>query len=304
MFKRIVAVLSVVVLLASVNVGIASAQSSNSDPIWPGLWAGSNFDVSSITGKSPTPPVTNPNAYAALGDSVAAGLGLPAPANPTPADTTCGRSTAAYGYKVAQATGKTLLHAACSGAKAGDMFTRQGIRGTTRAAQLKTVFANGTPGLISITAGANDLHWFTFLKKCYASTCGTASDTRLANAYQRILKVKLRILMFDINRRSKGQPPTVVLTGYYNPLSPACSAIEPRFTPAEIAWASERLAMLNTTIQDIAAQYSFVKFAPVDFSGHDACSSDPWVQGQNDAAPIHPTAKGQDAIADAVLSVL
>lgn len=312
MIKRFIVVfLATVLIAASVNGGMAAAQSSSRDPIWPGLWDGANFDFSSIGGRpnrpspSPSPaPAPNPNAYAALGDSVAAGLGLSPLPGGTRGDTTCGRSTEAYPYKVAASQGKTLMHIACSGARAGDLFTRQGVRGTLRAPQLRTAFANGTPGLISITAGANDVRWVTFLKKCYASRCGTATDTRVANAYQKVLTAKLHVLLLDIQRRSGGNPPTTVLTGYYNPLSVACSTLEPRFTAEEIAWATERLNILNQTIQSVTAQYSFATFAPVSFASHDACSADPWVQGQDDEAPFHPNAKGQDVIADAVLSAL
>ena len=63
MIKRLLALFSIVVLVAATNVGVASASHRTStDPIWPGLWDGANFDLSSITGRpkpskpAPTPP--------------------------------------------------------------------------------------------------------------------------------------------------------------------------------------------------------------------------------------------------------
>jgi lysophospholipase L1-like esterase len=309
MRNRFVAVFVLAFLLvASLHVGMASAQSvPKPDPILQGLWAGANFDLSSLHGQprpAPNTPAPNPQLYVALGDSVAAGAGLPVAIAANPGDVRCARSPQAYPTKIAAATGKNLLHIACSGAKAGDLFTRQGIHGTSRAPQLKTAFASGTPGLITITAGANDAHWVSFIKKCYATSCGSNSDTRIADVYLKILKVKLNIVLLDIERRSTGNPPQVVLTGYYDPLSPACAAVQTRFTTQEIAWLSNRLALLNQTIETVGSHYTFATFAPVSFAGHDICSASPWVQGQNDPAPFHPTVQGQEVIANTVLKAL
>jgi lysophospholipase L1-like esterase len=315
MRKRLLAALITFMAVAGAAIP-ASAEAvsppNNSDIIWRGLWSGANFDLSGIGGRRPGPPPVpptspprNPNAYAALGDSVAAGYGLTAATSPATPDSRCGRSVHAYPHEVAQARGKTLMHIACKGAKAGDLFTRQGLRGSGRLApQLDTAFANGVPGLITLTAGANDVRWDTFLRKCYAGTCGTAFDTKLADGLQVALELKLYYLLYDINRRSGGSPPTVILTGYYNPLSPHCSALEPRFKQSEIVWASDRLDKLNQTIRQVSAQFPFARYAPVDFSGHDVCSANPWVQGANDPAPFHPTAQGQQAIARAALGAL
>lgn len=84
--------------------------------------------------------------YAALGDSIAAGAGLA----PSEADDQCQRSTQAYGYLVAQQRNLTLLHVACGGATAGDLFTMQRVSGPNIVPQLDTAFASGTPALITL----------------------------------------------------------------------------------------------------------------------------------------------------------
>jgi lysophospholipase L1-like esterase len=283
------------------------------NPITAGLWAGANFDLSSLDRQPGTPapqpqptPVPPPaptppsGRYAALGDSVAAGVGLP----PSDTDTRCGRSLNAYGQTVAQKLQLPLQHVACSGATAGDLTTKQRVNGPNIPAQLDTAYASGTPSVITITAGANDVHWTDILKKCYAYTCGTKTDRYLFDAAVSVMSVKYFYALHEIQQRSGATPPKVVLTGYYNPLSAACAGVIPEFTPAELAWIQEAVNKVNNTIRDTAAGYSFASYAPVDFTGHDLCSTDSWIQNQNDPTPFHPNAAGQQAMATAVLAKL
>ncbi len=239
--------------------------------------------------------------YAALGDSIAAGAGL----SPTPgSDPRCVRSTQAYAYQVAQARGLSLLHIACSGATAGDLFTKQGVAGPNIAPQLDAAFAGGTPQLITITAGANDMEWLAFLRKCAAATCGTSSDTAISNTLRGVLAIKLNVVFSEIQRRSGDSPPTVVITGYSNPISNACIGQQTLATADEIAWLNMERDALNQTISSTASQYAFAKYASMNFTGHSLCSTDSWWQGLNDPAPLHPNANGQAAIAASVLQAL
>jgi hypothetical protein len=45
-----------------------------------------------------------------------------------------------------------------------------------------------------------------------------------------------------------------------------------------------------------AAEFGFTSVKP-DFTGHQLCTTQPYVQGLGDTAPFHPTALGQLAIA-------
>jgi hypothetical protein len=56
------------------------------------------------------------------------------------------------------------------------------------------------------------------------------------------------------------------------------------------------LAALNQVLAKGAAQFGFLSPQP-SFAGHTLCSALPYVQGLGDAAPFHPTALGQLAIA-------
>jgi len=305
------------------NTTQTNATPSETQSIWCGLWSGVNLDfggrncgntAQQQTTQTTQPPnrqpsttiPTTPNSarpiYAALGDSVAAGLGLPAPANAEPGMTFCGRSSQSYAYQVAAATNMTLRHGACSGATVGDLFTKQGVNGPNITAQLDYAYAAGTPSLITITAGANDAHWDEFIRGCYASRCANGVTTSLANGYLVALQAKLYVAFTSIQLRSNGAPPPVIVTGYYNPLSTACTQYQSNITADEIAWLAAETAALNQTIKDVSSKYSFVTYVPVDFSEHDICSGSSWIQGLADKAPFHPTAAGQQAIARSVLS--
>lgn len=233
--------------------------------------------------------------YAALGDSVAAGVGLQPPAD---TNTRCGRTTQAYAYKVAQDRGLSLIHAACSGATVQDLFTSQD---GTIPPQLRTAFAQGTPQLITLTVGANDMHWADYLRKCAASTCGTVADDQATDALRAVFSAKLRLAFSTIQWGSGGLPPKVVVTGYSNPISNACIGKQPIADASEIAWLNSQRDKLNQAIRDAAAPYSFVKYASMDFTGHSICSPDPWFLGPNDPNSFHPNAAGQAAIAASVL---
>lgn len=292
--KRFLSTVTAGLMLSLALSPIAHAQGSTDDPIMSGLWTGSNLML-----EAPKAGGKQSKVYAALGDSVAAGIGLKTPSD---TDTRCGRTKQAYANSIARKHRLELAHIACSGATVGDLFTKQSVSGPNIAPQLDAAFAKGTPRLITITAGANDAHWSEFVKKCYAMACGTSADTKAANAFLSVLQYKLYYMFYSIQARSSGTPPPVVLTGYYNPLSNACTSTS--LTASEITWLSAEAKALNATIRNATKQFSFATYVPVDFSGHDICSASPWVQGPTAPAPFHPTASGQKAIARAIESVL
>ncbi len=243
--------------------------------------------------------------YVALGDSVAAGVGLGAPAGASAEDTRCGRSTHAYGYIVAQSLQTPVHHIACSGATAGDLFTVQREGSPNVPPQLDRAFSHGTPDLITITAGANDVGWAGFIYHCYRADCESRAAEALAKTRLAVLEVKLHEAFRQIKQRSGNDtPPRVVISGYYNPLSSNCTRLQKNITADEINWLSGQIGALNRTIRTVADDYDFVRFAPVNFSGHDICSSDPWIQGLNSPARFHPTHDGQRAIAQSVLRTI
>lgn len=305
-------------LVGAQHVSAAPKPTGCASPITQGLWQGVNAAIGTSyncdgtkVGSASSGSAANTSSatksstgeYVALGDSVAAGLGLPVTKGSDPA---CGVSDKAYPTRVAASTGLPFRNLACSGATAGDLVTEQHLSGTSRdiEPQLDTAFRNGTPKLMTITAGANDLYWQYFAQKCYTSTCGTTADQVIASGLQTALAAKLSYDLASIQSRSNGTPPTVVLTGYYLPLAAACTQQNAAVTAAEVSWLNGQLKILNQTIANSAAAYPFARYAAVDFSGHELCTSNPWIQDINGVAPLHPTAAGQRVISKAILSVL
>ncbi len=237
--------------------------------------------------------------YVALGDSVAAGDGLPSTQGSDPA---CSVSNQAYPSIVAASLGMPYRNLACSGATAGDLVSEQHLTGTSRdiEPQLDTAFANGTPRLVTITAGANDIYWDFYVRKCYLGECGTSVDRASLGGLKSVLSLKIDYVLQTIQNKSNGQPPRVVLTGYFWPLSAECSTDQSGLTATEVSWLNQQLQDVNNKIQQAASSYSFARYAPVSFVGHELCTAQPWVQDAAGDAPLHPTAQGQQAIADAV----
>jgi len=241
--------------------------------------------------------------YAALGDSVAAGAGLPLMDN-DPDTLACARSSQAYPHAVAQASQIPLAHIACSGASISNgVLGSQTVGSLTLDNQIDQAFANGTPKVITLTIGANDIHWSSFLQKCYTSTCGSWSDSAAVGVSLGELYFNMNRVLHKISSMSDGQPPKVIVTGYFLPLSnqtPTCANTQ-GLTPDEINWIRREGSYLNDVLKASTYFYHFATFAAVDFGGHELCSADPWVQGLGAPAPFHPTAAGQQAIAQAVL---
>lgn len=250
-------------------------------------------------GNRPSANVVGGVQYVALGDSVAAGLGLPRQSG---GNSACKVSYQAYPGYVASALGIPYSNVACSGATIGDLVTEQHLNNTSAdvAPQLDAAFANGTPSFMTLTAGANDVQWQTFVRKCYSGNCGSATDQAAATTLVRAMQLKLNYALQSIARRSNGATPTVLITGYYRPFAANCPG-QSSITAPEMQWLNAQTDALNYALASTARNYSFVRFVPVDFSGHELCSANPWIQGINDSAPAHPTAQGQWAIAQAVL---
>ncbi len=243
--------------------------------------------------------------YVALGDSVAAGLGLNKTTRKGSPDALCGRAAQAYPNLVGSMLKLQVQSVACSGATTADFSGSQTIKHATEPPQLDAVFNGRRPKLVSITIGANDVHWTDLLLGCYRTDCTSPSYQARANGYIQTLAGSLQNVFNTLQKRGGSTVPKTVITGYYDPVSVNCASTSLGITPAKITWISNETDALNNTIQASAKHYSFVTFAPVSFAGHDVCSTGTsWVQGVTDVAPLHPTADGQAAIAAAVISAV
>lgn len=306
--KRFVATMVLGVFAAGSIGAYAVSNSSSTNNIQTGIKQGvtaTAADTSNTTGDTMYQGQSGQSGiYAAMGDSVAAGQGLAPLSNPSSLDTQCGRSSQGYPSLVAQQTGMNLIDAACGGATVGDLYTQQDMTEGNPAAQLDTAFSQGTPQLITITAGANDAHWIDFIRACYATDCATPVDQGLASFYLAGVKAKLAYVLSQIQSRSNGSTPTVIVTGYYNPISDYCKNRQNYITNDEIDFLNKQRDDLNQAIRDTAANYPFARYASTNFDSHGLCSTDPWAQSLTDPAPLHPTAAGQQQISSSVLNTM
>jgi lysophospholipase L1-like esterase len=243
-----------------------------------------------------------PQRYVALGDSVAAGFGIRTEVVP-PAE--CFRSNLAYPDLVAQKAGLTVESSACGGAtfKEGILGSQQ-RGGFVLAPQLNKLKQGDRPGLITLTTGANDLKWTETLRSCYTADCaGDAANSGFEASLQAV-QADLKRTLQTISAMYENDPPRTIVTGYYQVFgeSNAAECLEATgIDPGERDWWSRHEADLNQALQTTAKEFSFVRFASLDFSGHSPCDEEPWVQGLTDSAPFHPTLDGQKAIAEAVV---
>ena len=249
--------------------------------------------------------VIQSNKYVAIGDSIAAGAGLPLMDDSTETKA-CGRSDQAYPHLVAAAKNIPLDHIACGGATTKEgLLQSQNANGLTVPAQIDRAFSGGVPKMITISIGTNDLHWSDFIRKCYAGTCGTWSDSAALAGLDFKLYYNLNKAMHQIQSKSEGAtPPKVYIVGYYHPYDTAklgCMDTQ-GITTDEASWVNRQADILNGVLTVAAAQYG-ATFVPANFSGHELCTTDPWIQGVTAPAAYHPTTAGQAAIAQSISSL-
>jgi hypothetical protein len=91
--------------------------------------------------------------------------------------------------------------------------------------------------------------------------------------------------------------PAVLVNQYYSPFGTDIGCLH-RYgiTAAKEKVLLSRLGQLNTVLAQGAQTFGFGVTDP-PFTGHELCTTDPYVQGPGDPAPLHPTAAGELAIA-------
>jgi hypothetical protein len=231
-----------------------------------------------------------------LGDSTAAGAGLPLVANPSAADSACGRSTQSYALDLAAAHGWTALNLACDSATIGQgLLGPQQQNGQQIPPQIDAAQRVQQPAVVIVSVGADDLQWSAILKVCATTAC----DSRASNAYfqQKLAEFSTNYLQLLIQLGNLPGHPQVVINRYYDPFGSTVSCITQRgLTAAKVKTVQSWLAALNQVLAKGAGQFGYLSPQP-SFTGHELCSPQPYVQGLGTSAPFHPTALGQLDIA-------
>ena len=220
--------------------------------------------------------------YVALGDSYSSGTGTREYYN-----SACERSVYAYPYLVRNAhPAWTFVHAACGGAKTGDVINTQ-----------SSSLTSGT-NWVTYTIGGNDAGFSSVITECaqpwWSSNCNAAIDG--AQSYiTNTLPGRLDL----VNNKIKSLSPTakVIVLSYPRLfMGEDCNA-GTWFSADEMTRLNTTANMLRDKLRDAAtrAGANFVfKDAIPPFVGHAVCDSPEWVNGLSNpiSESYHPNRTG------------
>ena len=233
-----------------------------------------------------------------IGDSTAAGYGLPWGPHPSDEDKACGRSPDAYASDLATANNWNVLNLACGSATIlnGLLGPEVLSNGQVAAPQLPRAEAATHARLIIVSVGADDLSWSVMTRLCAATA---VCNDKVSSAYFNQLLDNFTRNYYDLLSDLDRLPghPAVLINQYYVPFGSSMRCLHGfGMTPAKEKVLLSRLGQLNKALAQGAGLFGFGIAAP-QFAGHELCTPDPYVQGPDDPAPLHPNAAGELAIA-------
>ena len=225
--------------------------------------------------------------YVALGDSYSSGTGTR-----TYYDSGCQRSVTSYPYLLHNAHPSwTFVHAACSGAKTGDILNTQSSS------------LNSSTNWVTYTIGGNDAGFSSVITECakpgWASNCNGAIDN--AQSYiNNTLPGRLDL----VNNKIKSLAPTaqVIALDYPRLFNGEDCNGGTWFSPSEETRLNQTADLLKTKISQAAtragANFLFRDVIP-PFIGHAVCdggggSSTEWINGLSNPVgeSYHPKTTG------------
>jgi GDSL-like Lipase/Acylhydrolase family len=304
MAKTVVAGLAFV---CAVNVGGVLLTASST----PGVLR-SVKTLDDLVGVDPLQPVPQPIAKplpgvqaVVIGDSTAAAVGNPLPANATALDRACGRSSESYAADLAAVNNWNVLNLACSGATIQNGLLGVQVLGDGQVAPSQLLEAERATHakVIIVSIGADDVEWSMMTRLCVASA---VCNDKVSSAYFSAQISSFTRSYYDLLGDLATFPgnPAVLVNQYYSPFGSDLGCLRHYgITAAKEKVLLARLAQLNTVLAQGAQTFGFGVADP-PFAGHELCTADPYVQGPGDPAPLHPTATGELVIALADQQVL
>jgi lysophospholipase L1-like esterase len=295
--KTLVTIAGGLLLVEAVNVGLIMLTATTAPAKLRGVTSLGELvgrDEDAPIAAAPGPALTGVQAVV-LGDSTAAGLGDAPLPDPTALDQACGRSVDAFAVHLADVNRWNVRNLACSGAT-----IRSGVLGSQIAgdrqvpSQLAVAKRAVTARTVIVSVGANDLRWAPMIRLCIAfNECDDKASTLF---FQKSL-ASFTSDYYELLRQLSALPshPRVVINLYYAPFDATADCIT-GLTSAKIGVLLDRLAGLNAVLSQGAKTFGYLVAQP-DFTGHGACSEQPYVQGLTDSAPFHPNATGELVIA-------
>jgi lysophospholipase L1-like esterase len=279
-----------IAVVAAVNVGGIALTASGTPQVLRSVKTLDDLvGVDPLTGTAPAGAAQPGVQAVVIGDSTAAGWGLPWGRNPTAEDEACGRSPQSYAADLAAANQWNVLNVAC-----GSATIENGLLGpeVLYNGQIAATHAK----LIVVSVGADDLSWSVMTQLCAAQT---VCDDKVSSAYFTQLLNTFTRNYYQLLSELDGLPahPAVLVNQYYSPFGSNVGCLQKYgMSPAKVKVLLTRLAQLNKVLQQGANLFGFGVATP-RFTGHELCTAVPWVQGPSDPAPLHPNAAGELAVA-------
>jgi PKD repeat protein/lysophospholipase L1-like esterase len=181
-------------------------------------------------------------------------------------------------------------------------------------------YDDADPDLVTLSLGANDVHFATVVSDCAYGNC-----TRDLTADLDKQKDDVRTVLEEIHRRgvAAGKIPFVLLTQYVNPFpehwDKRCPDLDlPLWFLSiendEMRYLVSALDELNGNLRELADEFPNVSVVeePAEYHQHHFCTEDPWTYGasirvgpgddRSDPSPFHPTIAGQAALAESIVT--
>lgn len=307
---------------------LLAACSATPDPTPAPTAAGTSTPAATPRAATPSPPSGAASglrgSYVALGDSYTAGLGIP---EQTGATAGCGQSTGSYPHLVASSLRLKLTDMSCSSATIPDMTGAQPTGAGTNPPQLSALSA-GT-ALVTLSIGGNDIGMIDIVTKCAELDLipalipgGSSSNLTPCEDYytsggtnqiqQRVQAVTGSLAGTLTQIRERAPHARVYVVGYPDLLPTGRGGCGDALgiTEGDIAFLNREEVRLNGVLREVAqaAGDGYVDtYTPSE--GHDACATpgSRWLEPlltSAPAAPLHPNAVGERAMADAVVEAV
>ncbi len=262
-------------------------------------------------GKEEAAPPSGPvKQYAALGDSYAAGPGIP-PVE----DAGCYRSGANYGSLVADDLNiPDYADATCGGASSKDLLTGQVTQAGDRINDAQLDAVTKDTDLVTLGIGLNEGGFSVqVMYICLPEINQAAACQAYLNRPDSDLKKALEVIGDRVAGsikaiRKKAPSARVVLVGYPRmlPVEGECPDVIP--LTGKAADRLKQTSLLTSEIFKVVAEHENADYIDMytPSVGHDACSKDPWVNGienkstTGEGAALHPTPTFMREVADRI----
>ncbi len=246
--------------------------------------------------------------YVALGDSYSA-MGSRAAETTGPAE--CFRSADNYPSLVAQHEGiENFVDATCASAVTVDILTTRAGTDGPISAQLESLTED--TDLVTISIGGNDIG-FPAIAGCFQEAMAAGVESDCASQFNRDeMTSSVNEMLFSVYSSVQRQAPEakIVVTGYMPLITDEGQCEDAAFiSDNDRGWAVGLTNEINGRIEGISSEMRIPFVLPENAYEHTVCAApeERWTDltgAETGGYPMHPTALGQEAMADAIKASL